>query len=396
MNETNLSETSANAGPLSGLLVVDFTMYISGPLATVMLADHGARVIKIEPPMGDPLRGIGYTHATHPDLFEEGVSAGFQFYSRGKESVMLDLKKPEDLALAKKLMSKADVVFENFRPGVMKKLGLDYDSARAVNPGLVYVSVSGYGQSGQFAKNPAFDVIVQATSGFMASTGFPGGRPTKSGGAIADAGAAVNAYAACLTALYGREKTGKGCHIDVAMQDALMIQQGDQFIESFVSGKHPGLAGNEVAQLHPFGVFPCKDDTQLALCIATPDQFATMATAMGHPEWAEDSRFRFPVPLATTHREDFDAVFLPELAKKTSMEWKAIFEAVRLPVNMLYDFVQIGNAEFFKQRKMVIDYKGTKVLGNPLKLSAYPDPGDSLRRAPTLGEQADAIKKEFG
>jgi CoA:oxalate CoA-transferase len=257
------------------------------------------------------------------------------------------------------------------------------------------VSISGYGQFGEFAKNPAFDVVVQATSGFMSATGLPGGHPTKAGASLADATSAIYAYGATVTALYGLEKTGKGCQVDVAMQDSMMMAQCDQLSTSFITGKAPGLAGNELAQLHPFGVFPCKDDTQLALCIGSPHQFVDMVTAIGHPEWAEDDRFKFPVPVATTHREDFNAVFLAELATKTAKEWKEIFDRAGLPVNILYDYIELEKSEFMKERKIVADFKGMKVVGNPLKLNAYPDPADKLREAPTLGKQTDAIKKEF-
>ena len=380
---------------MSGLLVVDFTAYESGPLATVMLADQGARVIKVEPPAGDAVRAVGLGHTDRPDLFKETVTASFQQFNRGKESVTLDLKDPDQVALAKKLIVKADIVFENYRPGVMKKLGLDYDTASALNPSVVYVSVSGYGQFGEFATNAAFDVVVQATSGIMSATGFPGGHPTKSGASIADAGASIYAYGACLTALYGREKTGKGCHVDVAMQDALMMTQTDVLSTALLTGEAPGLAGNEHLTLHPFGVFPCKDETQLALAVAAPHQFADMAKAMGHPEWVEDERFGFPEPLASTHRADFDAVFRPELAKKTAKEWKEIFSEARLPVNILYDYVELGNSDFLQERKIVANFKGMKVVGNPMKLSAYPDPADALRDAPTLGEHTAAIRKEF-
>jgi CoA:oxalate CoA-transferase len=359
------------------------------------MADHGARVIKIEPSTGDGTRAVGCNHATHPELFEETVTDMFQQLNRGKESVVLNLKDPDDSALAKKLVAKADVVVENFRPGVMARLGLCYDDVSACNPKLVYVSISGYGQFGEFSRNPAFDVVVQATSGFMSATGIPGGQPTKAGASLADATSAIYAYSATITALYGREKTGKGCHVDIAMQDSMMMSQCDQLSASFISGKAPGLAGNELPQLHPFGVFPCKDDTQLALCIGSPHQFADMAKAIGHPEWAEDDRFNFPVPIATTHREDFNVVFLAELATKTAKEWKEVFDQAGLPVNILYDYIELEKSEFLQDRKIVADFKGMKVVGNPLKLSAYPDPADNLREAPTLGKQTDTIRKEF-
>ena len=339
-----MSEKST--GPLSGLLVVDFTAFESGPLCTMLMADHGARVIKVEPAAGDAARAVGCTHASHPDLFEETVSDMFQQFNRGKESVVLNLKGPDDSALAKRLVAKADVVVENFRPGVMAKLGLSYEDVCALNPKVIYVSISGYGQFGEFSKNPAFDVVVQATSGFMSVTGLPGGQPTKAGVSLADSTSAIYAYSATVTALYGLEKTGKGCQVDVAMQDAMMMLQSDQLSTAFISGKAPGLSGNELAQLHPFGVFPCKDGTQLALCIGSPHQFADMATAIGHPEWTEDDRFKFPVPVATTHREDFNAVFLAELATKTAKEWKDVFDKAGLPVNILYDYAELEKSEF--------------------------------------------------
>ncbi|MBW2690494.1 MAG: CoA transferase [Deltaproteobacteria bacterium] len=391
-----MTQSKTTSGPLTGLLVIDFTAFESGPLSTMLLADQGARVIKVEPPTGDAVRSIGYGHNERPDLFEEKITAAFQQFNRGKESVTLNLKDPDENALAKKLIAKADVVVENYRPGVMKKLGLDYDTAKALNPSLIYVSISGYGQFGEFATNAAFDVVVQATSGFMSATGQVGGKPTKSGPSIADAGASIYGYAALLTALYGREKTGQGCQVDVSMQDALMMAQSDAICMSFITGEPATLDGNEFPLLHPFGVFDCKDDTPLALCIGAPHQFTDLVTAMGHPEWAKDERFTFPEGVASTHREEFNALFKPELATKTAKEWKVIFDKVKLPVNILYDYIELANSEFLQDRKIVAEYKGMKVVGNPMKLSAYPDPADSLRGAPTLGEHNDAIKKEFG
>jgi CoA:oxalate CoA-transferase len=388
-----MADSKASSGPLSGLLVLDFTAFESGPLATVLMADQGARVIKVEPPSGEAARAVGTGHKQRPELFKETVTDMFQQFNRGKEALTLDLKDADDVALAKKIATEADVLFENFRPGVMEKLGLGYDTMRALNPSLIYVSVSGYGQFGEFAKNAAFDVVVQATSGLMSVTGMPDGLPTKAGFSAADATSAVFAYSACLTALYGREKTGIGSHVDVAMQDAMMMLQSDQISVTLVSGEHPERMGNEFGALHPFGVFSCKDDTQLALCIGSPHQFADLATAMGHSEWAED--FKFPAETASTRREEFDAVWRPVLATKTALEWKDVFDKARLPVNVLYDYLDISNSKFLQERKMVAEFNGMKVLGNPMKLGGYPDPADNLREAPTLGEHNDDIRKEF-
>ncbi len=381
--------------PFDGLLVLDFTQFISGPLATTYLADHGARVIRIEPPGGDPLRSMGVDHARRPDLYGPTQSALMSLYGRGKESVVLDLKRADDVALVRRIAARADVLVENFRPGVMARLGLDAEVLRAGNPRLVYVSVSGFGQTGAWADHPAFDVVVQATSGFMRATGHPGGEPTKAGASISDANAAVHAFGACAMALYAREQTGEGAHIDIGMQDAMLLLQGDQVTQALVTGTDPGLRGNDSPMIHPFGVFRCQGDGRIALCIGSSAQLAALSRAMGHPEWADDPRFGFPEPLASTHREAFDAEFEATLATRPAEVWIEIFEAAEVPAAQLRDFTEVAVDPDLKARGTIVELGGHLALGTPIKLGAGFDTGAHLVEPADLGAHTEAVRREF-
>src|SRR5581483_5050701 len=199
---------------LEGLLVIDFARVLAGPFAAMVLADLGARVIKIEPPGGDEARGFG--------PFVNGRSLYFISVNRGKEGVALDLKRPEGLELARRLLARADVLVENFRPGAMARLGLGYEAVARLNPRLVYCSLSGFGHTGPRAGRGAYDVIIQAVSGLMSLTGPEGGPPVRVGASLGDLVPALYAVAGILAALYRRERTGAGCFLDLAMQDAVV------------------------------------------------------------------------------------------------------------------------------------------------------------------------------
>ena len=201
--------------PFSGLLVADFTHVLSGPFCTMMLSDLGARVIKLErPEIGDDSRQFGPMY--------QDKSMYFETVNRGKESVTVDLKSPDDVRWVKNLLKKADVVVENFKPGTMNKLGLDYTSVKQLNDKIIYASISGFGQFGSMSQLPAYDEVIQAMSGFMSVTGDPNGSPTKAGPAVSDMLAGVYCFASIATALYQREKTKQGCHIDIAMLDCMI------------------------------------------------------------------------------------------------------------------------------------------------------------------------------
>jgi CoA:oxalate CoA-transferase len=269
-------------GPLHGLTVVDFSRVLAGPFATVLLADLGARVIKIEPPTGDDYRHIG------PFMGKESVL--FAFANRGKESVALDLKKPDDLAFAIELTEHADVVVENFRPGVAQKLGIGADALMKHNDRLIYASVSGFGQSGPMRERPAYDLIVQALTGLMSVTGDPGGPPTMVGEAFGDLTAGLFASWAILAALHQRERTGKGCHIDLAMFDALLSMMPTATCRYVTTGKVPERVGNRHPLSAPFGAFRTRDG-YVVVAVLNEKLFEQFCHVIGRTEFLSDARF---------------------------------------------------------------------------------------------------------
>ncbi|MBM1175271.1 CaiB/BaiF CoA transferase family protein [Microvirga arabica] len=270
-------------GPLSGLRVLDFTRVLAGPFATALLADVGAEVIKVEPPHGDDYRHIG--------PFIDGESALFMSTNRGKRSIVLDLKSPEDLKVALRLAETADVVVENFRPGVADKLGIGYSTLSAVNPKLVYLSISGFGQTGPMRDRPAYDIIIQATSGLMSLTGDPDGPPVMVGEAIADLVAGLYGSWAVTSALWQREQTGRGCYIDLAMFDALLSLLPTGACRHLASGEIPQRVGNRHPLSAPFGVYQTSDG-HVAIAVLNERLFERFAEVIKRPDLVTDPRFR--------------------------------------------------------------------------------------------------------
>ncbi|APF37747.1 CoA transferase [Chelatococcus daeguensis] len=268
--------------PLADLRVLDFSRVLAGPYCTALLADLGAQVIKVEPPGGDDYRHIG--------PFVEGESMLFATVNRGKRSIVLDLAKAEDLAVAHALAARADVVVENFRPGVADKLGIGWAQLSALNPRLVYASISGFGQEGELAKRPAYDVILQAMSGIMAVTGEPDGPPTLVGESIADVAAGLFASWAVLVALHERHGTGRGRHIDLAMFDAMVALQPLVVARYLATGEAPRRVGNRHPLSAPFGAFAARDGS-FVLAVLNDKLFQRLAACIGAPEIAADPRF---------------------------------------------------------------------------------------------------------
>src|ERR1700733_4460203 len=236
------------AGPFSGLLVIDLTHVLNGPFGTTILADLGARVIKVEPP------GHGDDTRTY-DPFVEGQSLYFGFVNRGKESVVLNLKDPADRDIFLNMIRRADVLAENFRPGTMKHLGFSYEELSAITPRLIYASSSGFGQTGPLATFPAYDTIIQAMSGIMAETGFPDGPPTRVGTSLSDLCGGVFMFCGIASALYAREKTGRGAHVDVAMFDATLAFLEHGMMDYVATGKPLQRIGNRHPFTTPFDTF---------------------------------------------------------------------------------------------------------------------------------------------
>jgi CoA:oxalate CoA-transferase len=274
--------------PLQGLKVLDLTRVLAGPYCTNLLAESGADVIKIEPPSGDDYRHIG-------PFFQTGESALFDKVNHGKRSIILDLTGDDDLSVALSLASSADVLVENFRPGVAAKLGIGFETLHVLNPRLVYASISGFGQTGEMAKRPAYDIIVQAMSGIMSVTGAPDGPPTLIGESIGDLTAGLFAYNAIMTALYERHTTGTGKHLDISMLESMLQLQPLVAARLHATGKTPTRVGNRHALSAPFGVFEAQD-TSFVLAVLNDKLFKTLTEAMGQselfadPNYASDAR----------------------------------------------------------------------------------------------------------
>jgi CoA:oxalate CoA-transferase len=262
--------------------VLDFTRVLSGPYCTALLADLGADVVKIESPQGDDYRHIG--------PFRDGESALFQLMNRNKQSLVLDLKTAAGQALAVQLAAAADVVVENFRPGVAQKLGIDYPSLSTHHPALIYASISGFGQTGPRSDLPAFDLVAQALSGFMALTGEPHGPPTKVGESVGDLGAGLFCSWAILAALYERSHTGRGRRIDVAMVDALISLLPTAVAQWMFGAAPPLRSGNRHPISTPFGAYPAKDG-HVVICVIGSLHFARLMECIGRPELGRDPRF---------------------------------------------------------------------------------------------------------
>ncbi len=278
-----MSEIPKNK-PLNGILVIDFTHVLSGPFCTMMLADQGARVIKIERAgTGDDSRAFG-------PFYEDQSSVYFEFINRGKESITLNLKDPDDLNLVKKMLAKADVVVENFRPGTMGRLGLAPDALVKEYPHLIVCSISGFGQTGPMKFEPAYDTVVQALSGLMSVTGFPSGPPTRVGTSISDLSAGLFAYSAITTALVGRERTGKGTTIDVAMLDGTFALLEHGLMDALAEHIDPKRIGNSHPSIAPFDTYQCKD-RMIAICCGNDHLFGKLCETLKLTEAKSDPRY---------------------------------------------------------------------------------------------------------
>ena len=377
---------AAPEGPLTGLLVADFSRVLAGPFATLMLADLGARVVKVERPgLGDDSRGYG--------PFSAGRSLYFARVNRGKESVALDLKDPADRAVARALALRADVLVENYRPGVMERVGLDAPALRAESPGLVYCSISGFGHTGPWSQRPAYDAVVQGMSGIMTVTGAPGGEPVKPGVPVADLAAGLYAFGGITTALLGRARTGEGTHLDVAMYDATVSLLEGAALSYLATGVDPSPIGNAHFTIAPFDTFACSD-REITICAANDALFAALAGALGAPDLASDPRF-LTNALRHEHRAELKAALEAALRSAPADHWLGELDLAGVPCGPISTVGEAVSSEQAGVRRMVVDAGGLPGPGNPLKLSAYDDP--VVRRpAPELDEHGDAVRAEFG
>ena len=375
----------ASSGPLHGLLVVDFSRVLSGPFATMMLADLGARVIKVEKPgTGDDSRGYG------PFLGEESLY--FARVNRGKESVALDLHDPADLEVARSLIAAADVLVENFRPGVMERLGLGPTTVLAEHPRLIYCSVSGFGHTGPWSLRPAYDAVVQGMSGLMTITGSADGPPVKPGAPVADLSAGLYAFGAITAALLGRATTGLGTHVDIAMYDATMSLLEGPALSFLATGAEPPRIGNAHFSIAPFDTFRCAD-RDITICAANDLLFADLCRALGLDDLLRDPCY------ATNALRHHNRVALKEslesvLATASATHWLALIDAAGVPCGPIMDVGEAVSSEQSRARHMVVRAGDLPVPGNPVKLSQWPETGKRAA-APRLDAEGDALRAEF-
>jgi succinate---hydroxymethylglutarate CoA-transferase len=373
--------------PLEGIRVVDFTRVIAGPMCTQILADMGAEVIKIENPDGgdDTRKGAGPRAGG-----ETGESHFFMTYNRGKKSVALDFTKPAGQAIVHKLLANADVMIENFRPGVLKKYGLDYAGLAAKYPKLIYLSISAYGQTGPLSDRPGYDPVLQAESGMMSVNGEANGEGLRHAIAIVDTMTAIHSAAAINAALFARRDTGKGQRIDLALYDTALVSLGNLGSYYLISGDQPKRAGNGHFASAPNNSFSTSNGL-IYMAVANQKLYADTCKAMGHPEWITDPRFK-TVADRVANKPALYALMNEVLMTDTKENWT---ERLRhLPVGPIRTMKEALDTPEVKRRGMLKTYKHARVGDVPIIGSNYrfsDTPVDDTRPPPSLGQHTDEV-----
>ncbi len=381
-------------GPLDDLLIVDLSRVLAGPYATMVLGDLGARVVKVERPGGgDDSRHIG--------PFKDGdhtQSAYFASINRGKESIALDLADADNRIVFKALVARADVLVENFRPGVMDRLGLGWAALHERYPRLIYAATSGFGHTGPDRDRPAYDMIVQAMGGIMSVTGWPGGQPTRVGTSIGDIAAGLFTVAGILAALHDRHRTGEGRFVDVAMLDGQIAILENAVARFAVSGVAPGPLGARHPSITPFAAYACARG-HIVVAAGNDSLFKALATALALPELLTDPRFATNAA-RTDHAEVLGHLIEARLASDDATHWLAVLEAAGVPCGPLHDVAQALNHRQVRARNMAIttafpDGSPLLAAGNPIKLSGFADPA-TRPKAPALDEHRAMILADLG
>jgi crotonobetainyl-CoA:carnitine CoA-transferase CaiB-like acyl-CoA transferase len=378
-------------GALSGVTVVDFTRVLSGPYCTMVLADHGARVIKIE----HPVRGDDTRHWGPPFIGKE--SAYFLSINRNKESVTVDFKHPQGKGVLEKLLARADVVVENFRPGTLDAAGLDATSVLARHPRIVYCSISGYGQTGPRREEPGYDAVMQAEGGLMSITGEADGPAYRLGVAITDIVSGLFAAQGVMAAIIARGKTGRGQHVDIGMLDATAALLTYQAGNYFVSGQVPGRLGNRHPTIAPYESFHASDG-DFVIAGGNDEIWRRLCRVIGRPDLAEDPRFRTNkdrIEHYTALRSELERA----LKTRPRADWIRELTAAGVPCGSVREIGEVLADPQLSARGMIAEVQhatiGTaRVINSPVKLSDTPA---SVRTAPpTLGQHTTAVLSEVG
>jgi CoA:oxalate CoA-transferase len=378
-------------GPLSGITVVDLSRILAGPYCTMLMAEMGARVIKVEPPgKGDDAREYG--------PFLHGKSTYFASINRGKESIALDLKDKGDQAIFARLLAKADVLVENFRPGTMEKLGYGWETLHPLYPRLIYAAASGFGHSGPYARHPAYDMVVQGLGGMMSITGYPGQPPARVGMSIGDIGAGLYTAIAVNAALLHRERTGEATKIDIGMLDCQIALLENAVMRYTVLGEVPGPLGARHPTITPFQALATKDGS-IIIAAGNDGLFQKLCAVLGRTDLAESALYRSN-DLRLQNQPQLQDELERTLTEKTTAAWIPILEAAGIPCGPINNVEQALAHPQVAARNMLITVEdkdaGTlRLAGNPLKFSAFADP-TTRDPAPELDGDRAAILKELG
>jgi crotonobetainyl-CoA:carnitine CoA-transferase CaiB-like acyl-CoA transferase len=381
------------SGALSDILVIDLSRVLAGPYAAMMLGDLGARVIKVEQPgSGDDTRRWG------PPFTANGESAYFFSANRNKESITLNLKHPRGRALLYRLVEQADIVIENFRVGLPKRLGIDYLSLHEVNGRLIYLSLTGYGQTGPYCDRPGYDTMIQAQGGVMSITGPPGqgGDPYKVGVAVTDVTAGLHATIAILAALHHRERTGEGQYIDVALFDTQLSWLVNVASAYLVSGERPARYGNAHASIVPYQTMPTADGW-LMLAVGNDGQFSSLCEVMGCVDLAADPRFATN-PQRVANRTALIPLLEAHFRTRPTAEWLAVLLAAGVPCGPVND-IPTALADPQTEARQMVQTVQHPVTGSIPQLGPVPKlsltPAGIYKPPPLLGEQTAAILREY-
>lgn len=377
--------------PLQGIRVLDVSQVMAGPFACMLLADMGADVIKVEPPTGDQTRGAMGFKMKGPD------SMGFLNMNRNKRSLTIDLKSDEGREAFYELAKTADVIVENYRPGAVQRLRVDYETIKAINPKIVYVSISGFGQSGPWANRPGFDLMAQAMSGIMSVTGYKGEKPVKAGVPVADIGCALFAVYGLLSAYIGAQRTGQGQHIDASLFDAAMAFSIWDMSEYWGTGVPPAPLGTSNKMSAPYQAVKARDG-YFVMGATNQRLWSSLCTLLQRPDLIDHPDFA-TVALRLKNREALIDALESEFGKRDSSDWIDTMLAAGIPAGPILSYPEAFEGEHGTHRRMCIDIDHpiegkVKNIGFPVKMLGTPQ--QVRRHPPLLGEHNDEILAEIG
>ena len=377
-------------GPLKNLLVLDLTRVLVGPYCTMILSDLGARVIKVEAPdVGDDSRKFG--------PFINDYSAYFMSLNRGKESIALNLKNKDDKKIFEKILAKADILVENFKPGTLEKWGYGWEDVSKKYPKLIYASASGFGQTGPLKELPAYDMVVQGMGGLMSVTGQPNSEPTRVGTSIGDITAGLFTTIGINAALYDRQKTGKGMFIDVSMLDCQIAILENAIARYLAKNEIPKPMGSRHPSIAPFEAFKTKD-SHIIIAAGNEKLFEKLCNLLNIPEISRDSRFNTN-SLRSQNIDELKIILENKLSSKKTNEWVAEMKKVKIPCGPIFNIKEAVENPQVKSRNMIVKayhkvIGDFKLAGNPIKMSNYKDE-KTRGNIPDLDEHREKILKEF-